>query len=93
MFDLYTMIGIALAGLALILGVSILGTVGLLAAVVVLLIASTLWGAATGRRKALSVLRDPRFVRTDEVFLDHGTGRVMRVYADPKTGERRYVRD
>ncbi len=33
---------------------------------------------------------DPRFRRTDEVFLDPSTGRRMRVHADPTTGERRY---
>jgi hypothetical protein len=33
---------------------------------------------------------DPRFRRTDEVFLDPTTGRRMRVHADPNTGERRY---
>ena len=34
---------------------------------------------------------EPRFRRTDEVFVDPTTGRQMRVFADPTTGERRYV--
>lgn len=34
---------------------------------------------------------EPRFRRTDEVFLDPTSGRQMRVFADPTTGERRYV--
>jgi hypothetical protein len=33
---------------------------------------------------------DPRFRPTEEVFLDPSTGRRMRVYADSRTGERRY---
>ena len=34
---------------------------------------------------------EARFQRTDEVFVDPTTHRRMRVYADPATGERRYV--
>jgi len=34
---------------------------------------------------------EPRFRRTEEVFVDPTTGRRMRVFADPNTGERRYV--
>ncbi len=34
---------------------------------------------------------EPRFRRTDEVFVDPTSQRTMRVYADPNTGERRYV--
>jgi hypothetical protein len=34
---------------------------------------------------------EPRFRRTDEVFVDPTTRRVMRVLVDPATGERRYV--
>lgn len=34
---------------------------------------------------------EPRFRRTEEVFVDPTTGRQMRVFADPNTGERRYV--
>jgi membrane protein implicated in regulation of membrane protease activity len=83
----------ALAGLALVVGVGILGTVGLLAAVVALLIASALRGVLAARRMASRTRRDPRFQATDEVFLDHRTGRVMRVYTDPATGERRYLKD
>ncbi len=33
---------------------------------------------------------EPRFGWTDEVFADPTTGRRMRVYHDPRTGERRY---
>jgi hypothetical protein len=33
---------------------------------------------------------EPRFRRTDEVFIDPTSGRVMRVFADPATGDRRY---
>jgi hypothetical protein len=34
---------------------------------------------------------DPRFQRTDEVFVDPTTHLQMRVYLDPTTGERRYL--
>lgn len=34
---------------------------------------------------------EPRFRRTMETFIDPTSQRLMRVYADPNTGERRYV--
>ena len=34
---------------------------------------------------------EPRFQRTDEVFVDPTTHLQMRVYLDPTTGERRYL--
>ena len=34
---------------------------------------------------------EPRFRPTDEVFVDPTTQQRMRVFADPNTGERRYV--
>jgi hypothetical protein len=34
---------------------------------------------------------DPRFRPTDELFVDPTSQETMRVYADPRTGERRYV--
>lgn len=34
---------------------------------------------------------EPRFRPTDEIFVDPTTQRRMRVYADGRTGERRYV--
>ena len=34
---------------------------------------------------------EPRFRPTDEIFVDPTTQRRMRVFADPNTGERRYV--
>jgi hypothetical protein len=91
--DIYSIIALTLAGLALAVGVGVLGAAGLLAVVVALLIASALRGIIVARRMALRTRRDPRFQPTDEVFLDHHSGRVMRVYADPKTGERRYLKD
>ena len=36
---------------------------------------------------------EPRFLRTDEVFVDPTSGATTRVYADPTTGERRYRLD
>jgi len=36
---------------------------------------------------------EPRFQRTDEVFIDPTTNVTMRVYLDASTGERRYVAD
>jgi hypothetical protein len=37
------------------------------------------------------VLPDPRFQATDERFVDPTTHVPMRVFVDPRTGERRYV--
>ena len=34
---------------------------------------------------------EPRFQRTEEVFMDPTTNLRMRVFHDPQTGERRYV--
>jgi hypothetical protein len=34
---------------------------------------------------------EPRFRRTDEVFTDPTSGHIMRVWMDPRTGERRYL--
>ncbi len=36
-------------------------------------------------------LPEPRFRPTDERFVDPTTGVQMRVFADPRTGERRYL--
>jgi hypothetical protein len=36
---------------------------------------------------------DARFERTPERFRDPSTGEVVSVYADPRTGERVYVKD
>jgi hypothetical protein len=33
---------------------------------------------------------EPRFLRTEEAFVDPTSGRRMRVWLDPRTGERRY---
>ena len=92
--DTYTIVAVALAGLALTVGLGILGATGLLAVIVAGLASATIWSTETGRRAAARLARrDPRFERTDEVFLDHRSGKVMRVYADPRTGERRYGRN
>jgi hypothetical protein len=89
--DIYSLIALAVAGLAIVVGAGVLGIGGLLVVVFLLLIASILRGWLMARRLASKTLRDPRFQPTDEVFLDHRSGRVMRVYADPETGERRYL--
>ena len=34
---------------------------------------------------------EPRFRRSDEVFIDPTSSRTMRVWVDPGNGERRYV--
>ena len=35
-------------------------------------------------------LIEPRFLATNELFVDPTTRRLMRVFVDPRTGERRY---
>jgi hypothetical protein len=89
--DVNSLLTLALAGMAFVIGAGLLGIGGLLVVVFLLLVASILRGSLAARRLVAKTLRDPRFQPTDEVFLDHRSGRVMRVYADPRTGERRYV--
>lgn len=47
--------------------------------------------AGPGGGEPLGWHLEPRFLRTDEVFTDPTSGRLMRVWMDPSTGERRYV--
>jgi hypothetical protein len=89
--DINSLITLAVAGLAFVIGSGVLGIGGLLVAVFLLLVASILRGSLATRRMVASTLRDPRFQPTEEVFFDQRSRRVMRVYADPETGERRYV--
>jgi uncharacterized membrane protein YedE/YeeE len=43
-----------------------------------------------GGGEALDAPLEPRFSRTEEVFVDPTSQRVMRVFIDRRTGERRY---
>ena len=43
--------------------------------------------------EAMDALLEPRFRPTDEVFIDPTSGRKMRVWLDPRSGERRYRAD
>jgi membrane protein implicated in regulation of membrane protease activity len=92
--DVYSWIAVAIAALAFVLGIQVLGVVGGFVLIVVALAtmtaAAAFVGAPTRRRLAR---RDSRFQRTDEVFHDPSTGRVTRVHVDPAKGERRYWRD
>jgi hypothetical protein len=89
--DLYTWIAGSIAVLALIVGVSIFGTVGTLVLIAISLLALATLGTATrARTRRANERRDPRFVPTDEVFRDPGRGELIRVHVDPATGERRY---
>ena len=55
-----------------------------------LLLLGTLWERV--RYKPLEVVKPGAgFVPTDERFVDDETGKVVRVYLEPATGERRYV--
>jgi hypothetical protein len=89
--DINSLLTLALAGLAVVVGAGMLGIGGLVVVVFLLLVASILRGSLATRRMVVKTLRDPRFQPTEEVFLDHRSGRVLRVYTDPETGERRYV--
>lgn len=89
--DLYTWIAWALAGLAFVLGLQVLGVTGLFVAMVAGVVALTAVGYAGGLRlKRRLSHRDPRFRPTSEVFRDPSTGEATRVYVDDRTGERRY---
>ncbi|MGA3029362.1 MAG: hypothetical protein ABSE58_01320 [Candidatus Limnocylindrales bacterium] len=92
--DVYTWIAWAVAILAFVLGVQVLGVAGGFLLVVVVLLALTAAGALVGgRARRRLARRDPRFRPTDEVFHDPATGDVTRVHVDPATGERRYWHD
>ncbi|MFI5258748.1 MAG: hypothetical protein ACHQ01_03955 [Candidatus Limnocylindrales bacterium] len=92
--DVYTWIAWAVAALAFVLGVQVLGVAGGFLLVVVVLGSLTAVAALAGlRARRLLSRRDPRFERTDEIFRDPSTGRLTRVHVDPTTGERRYWPD
>jgi hypothetical protein len=91
MSDVYSWIALAIAGLAFVLGLQVLGITGLFVVIVLVLAALTLAGYVAGQRVRRShARRDPRFQPTQEVFHDPRTGETMQVYVDEKTGERRY---
>jgi hypothetical protein len=92
--DVYTWMAVAVAALAFVLGIQVLGVAGGFVLIVVALSGLTAAAAFVGARARRRLARrDPRFERTDEVFHDPSTGRVTRVHVDPTTGERRYWRD
>jgi hypothetical protein len=89
--DVYTWIAWAVAGLAFVLGIRVLGVAGLFVVIVVGLVALTSTGFVAGQRMRRRYSRpDPRFVPTPEIFRDPRTGQTMQVHVDEKTGERRY---
>jgi divalent metal cation (Fe/Co/Zn/Cd) transporter len=90
--DVYTGIAWAVAILAFLLGVQVLGvTTALVVAILILVgLVAFSWGAGRRVREGRS-RREPRFRPTDEVFRDPSSGQLTRVYVDPRTGERRYM--
>ena len=57
-----------------------------------LLLLGTVWERV--RDKPLEVVKPGTgFVPTDECFVDDQTGKLIRVYHSPATGERRYVQE
>ncbi|MGA3056904.1 MAG: hypothetical protein ABSE70_02530 [Candidatus Limnocylindrales bacterium] len=89
--DVYTWIAWAIASLAFVLGLQVLGVARLFVVIVVGLVALTAVGFTAGRRARRRHARpDPRFQPTQEVFRDPRNGQTMRVYVDETTGERRY---
>jgi hypothetical protein len=89
--DVYTWIAWAVAGLAFVVGIQVLGVAGLFVIIVVGLVALTAVGFMAGVRvRRRDARRDPRFQPTEEVFRDPRSGQTMRVHVDEKTGERRY---
>ena len=93
MADAYTAMVWAIAGLAFVLGVQILGPGPLLAVLALALALIAALGFAVGARlRRLHERHDPRFEPTDEVFFDPASRRKVRVHVDRATGERRYWR-
>ena len=84
--------GVAIAFVAIALAATIVAPANLVLLVVALLFA---FGCLFERRyHAGRAGRSPdaRFRPTDERFIDPETGQAMIVWADPATGERRYVK-
>ncbi len=89
--DVYSWIALAIAGLAFVVGIQVLGVAGLFLVIVLGLVALTAAGFLAGQRVRHGYdRRDPRFQPTQEVFRNPRTGETMQVYVDDKTGERRY---
>jgi hypothetical protein len=92
--DLTNTLTWALGLMALALGVQLFGVAGSFFALVVALLVAVLVSRALGQRTRRRLdNRDPKFKPTNEVFMDHGSGTVMRVHVNPDTGERRYWKD
>jgi hypothetical protein len=90
--DVYTGIAWAVAILAFILGVQVLGLTTALVVIVLVVVGLAAASLAAGRRvRARRARHEPRFRPTDEVFRDPSSGQLTRVYVDPRTGERRYI--
>jgi hypothetical protein len=67
--------------------------VGVVLVIVVLLLLGFLIASFFVRRHGESDLPQAGWRRTDEVFRDPSTERLMRVWVDPRTGKRHYVPD
>lgn len=92
--DVYTAVAWAVALLAFVVGVQVLGVTMALVLLMLAVLVLTAVGFAAGRRvRRAHSRRDPRFRPTDEVFRDPGSGRLTRVHVDEATGERRYWLD
>jgi hypothetical protein len=89
--DVSTWVAWAVAVVAFFLGAQGLGVTGLLAILVLAIVAllSFSWTTAGRARRRLGRI-DPRFRPTEERFHDPVSGDPTRVYVDPETGERRY---
>ena len=99
-------LGLTLLGLALVAIVPAGSPVGIyavglgLALIVAALIKRVRYRSDVAEREAapigpgggepMDALLEPRFHPTDEVFIDPTSGRKMRVWLDPRSGERRY---
>jgi hypothetical protein len=89
--DVYTTIAWAVAALAFVAGTQVLGAAAMLTLLLLALVALTSYGFVSGRRaRGRNDHVSSRFEPTDEVFRNPGDQEVVRVHADPKTGERRY---
>jgi membrane protein implicated in regulation of membrane protease activity len=92
--DFYTWIAWAIAVLAFVVGVQVLGPLLLLAVLLVGALLLIVASYSLGRRARRHMRQvDARFQPTDEVFRDPSSGRLTRVHVDPETGERRYLWD
>jgi hypothetical protein len=91
--DVYSWIAWAVAALAFVVGAQVLGATAMLTLLLLALVGLTSYVFVSGgRARRRHGQAASRFEPTEEIFRNPGDDEVVRVYEDPQTGERRYVK-